>query len=414
MGAERSGRVTGGLRLRITVLATVVMAVVLGASAALAVVAQRRALTERVDEQLQQRADLVVRAVELDPGDLARESGDETFTQVVAAGGDVVAASANVAGEPPLGDAPPAGEREHIETVDGLPLGDDAFRVLSRRVTVGDDTFVVHVGEAFDDVEESVAVLMRTVLYVFPVVLVLVAGVIGMVVSTMLNRVDAAHRRQQQFIADASHELRTPLTTIRSELEVDLAHPETADLAGTRRSVLEETTRLQRLVDDLLALARSDDGAGAARRVPVDLDEIVLEEADALRGRGTAHVDSVGVSGAQVLGDADALARAVRNLLDNAGRHAASTVTVALAERGDEAVLAVADDGPGIPPEHAERVFERFTRVDEARARHDGGAGLGLAITRDIVSGHGGTISLDRSESGGATFVVRFPLARPR
>jgi signal transduction histidine kinase len=413
MVAERRRRVTGGLRFRITAVTTIVVAIVLAATAAFAIGAQRRALTDRVDEQLQQRADLAVRTVEIDPEDIGRESGDETFTQVVELGGAVVAASANLAGEPPVvGARPPFGE-ERIETVDGLTVDDDEFRVLSRRVEASGETYVVHVGEAFDDVVESVAVLTRTVLIAFPIVLVVLGGLIWVVVNAMLNRVDAAHRRQRRFVADASHELRTPLTTIRSELEVDLTHPATADLAATHRSVLEETTRLQRLVDDLLYLARSDDGIAPARSATVDLDEVVLREADALRRRASGTVDTHGVSAAQVVGDAGELTRAVRNLLDNAGRHAASTVAVTLGEHDGAAVLVIADDGPGIPPDEAERVFERFTRVDEARDRDHGGAGLGLAITRDIVAGHRGTITLDPTPGGGATFVVRLPLAGP-
>jgi signal transduction histidine kinase len=414
MAAEPTHRVTGGIRFRITAVATVVVALVLAATGTFSVVAQRRALTDRVDEQLEQRADVAAGRFEVDPEDIARESGgDEAFTQVVTVDGEVVESSTNIARDPPVVSARPRAGDDQTRTVEGLPLDDDEFRVLSRLLEAGDETYVLHVGEAFEDVTESVAVLTRTVLIAFPIVLVIVAGLIWMVVNAMLNRVDAAHRRQRQFVADASHELRTPLTTIRSELEVDQAHPGTADLAATHRSVLEETIRLQRLVDDLLHLARADEGVAPSRSATVDLDEIVLRESEALRARARTPIDTRGVSGAQVVGDAGELTRAVRNLLDNAGRHAASTVTVTLAERNGAAVLVVADDGPGIPPDQAGRIFERFARVDEARHRDDGGAGLGLAITHDIVAGHRGTITLDRAGAGGARFVVRLPLAGP-
>ena len=174
--------------------------------------------------------------------------------------------------------------------------------------------------------------------------------------------------------------------------------------------IVDEALEADRLVEHASVRGREVGGAGVG---PVDLDEIVLRESDALRARAHTTIDTRGVSGAQVVGDAGELTRAVRNLLDNAGRHAASTVTVTLAERNGAAVLVVADDGPGIPPDQAGRIFERFARADEARHRDDGGAGLGLAITHDIVAGHRGTITLDPAAAGGARFVVELPLAGP-
>jgi signal transduction histidine kinase len=227
--------------------------------------------------------------------------------------------------------------------------------------------------------------------------------------NAMLDRVESATARQQRFAADASHELRSPLTRIRAELEVDLAHPEQADLAATHRSVLEDATQLQRLVDDLLHLARVDAGAVSNRREPVDLDDIVLRDARRLRADGRVQIDISGVSAAQLRGDADELARAVRNLTDNAVRHATSTVTLTLAEHGGRAVLTVADDGPGIPPAEQERIFERFARLDDARNADTGGTGLGLAITRDIVERHHGTIEIDSDHAPGARFRITLP-----
>jgi signal transduction histidine kinase len=225
----------------------------------------------------------------------------------------------------------------------------------------------------------------------------------------MLDRLEDATERQQQFVADASHELRSPLTRIRSELEVDLAHPETADLAATHESVLDETVGLQRLADDLLALARRDAGATAERREAVDLDDIVLRQARRLRADGRVGVGIAGVSAAQVQGDPDQLTRALRNLADNAARHAASAVDFTLSERDGVAILTVVDDGPGIPPEEQQRVFERFTRLDDARTAGDGGTGLGLAITRDIIGRHGGEIRIDPDHRPGTRFLITIP-----
>jgi signal transduction histidine kinase len=228
--------------------------------------------------------------------------------------------------------------------------------------------------------------------------------------NAMLDRLEQAGDRQQRFVADASHELRSPLTRIRAELEVDLAHPGDADLVATHRSVLEEATNLQLLVDDLLHLASSDAGASSQRREVVDLDDIVLREAHRLRDAGT-QVDLSLVSAAQVNGDPIQLAHAVRNLTVNAAHHARSTVTVTLLEREHSAVLTVTDDGPGIPPAQRERVFDRFARLDDARTRATGGSGLGLAITRDIIQQHGGTVNVG-GDGDGACFIVTLPAQR--
>ena len=227
--------------------------------------------------------------------------------------------------------------------------------------------------------------------------------------NTMLTRLANAADRQRQFVDDASHELRSPLTSIRTMIEVELTHPDSADWGTIGRDVLDDTIRLQRLVDDLLALARADTAvAGSARREPVDLDEIVLREARRLRERTAHEVDTTSVSGAQLTGNPDELARAVRNLLDNADRHAASTITVTLDESDRAVTLTVADDGPGVPSGQRDEIFERFTRLEDARGRDQGGTGLGLAITHDIVAMHGGTIGLD--DAPGARFTARFPL----
>jgi signal transduction histidine kinase len=169
---------------------------------------------------------------------------------------------------------------------------------------------------------------------------------------------------------------------------------------------------MSRLVSDLLYLAQADDGSSSPRRRGlVDLDDIVHEEVARLRAPEGVAVDTSKVAPAEVRGDRDHLARVVRNLLDNAGRYARSSITVALTTGGVDgagAELVVADDGPGVPPADRERIFERFTRLDGSRSRDTGGTGLGLAISREIVESHHGTLALAPSASG-ACFVVQLP-----
>jgi len=189
---------------------------------------------------------------------------------------------------------------------------------------------------------------------------------------------------------------------MRSELEVDLAHPETADPWATHRSVLDEAIALEGLVADLLLLARG----GADTTAPVRLDELVREIA--ARTPGPVDVDAVEVT---VTGDAGQLGRAVGNVLDNAVRVATAPVRVTVGVVDGHAQVAVVDDGPGIPPEHADDVFERFRRLDESRTASTGGAGLGLSIAREIVTRHAGTITVDTAHRGGARVVIRLPLS---
>jgi len=227
--------------------------------------------------------------------------------------------------------------------------------------------------------------------------------------NALLERVEQATARQRQFVGDASHELRSPLTRIRSTLEVSIAHPPTGGPDSTYDSLLSDTVQLQQLVDDLLFLARSDSGLIDGPDDVVDLDDLVLEQVRQIRARGRVFVDASAVSAARVSGDAHALSRAIANLGSNAERHAATTVTFALSERDDRCELVVGDDGPGIPVEHREAVFKRFTRLDSARSRGGGGAGLGLAIVADIVVRHHGTIHVGTSPAGGACLTVALP-----
>jgi signal transduction histidine kinase len=219
----------------------------------------------------------------------------------------------------------------------------------------------------------------------------------------LLDRLDASLRRQRQFVADAAHELRSPVAALRSQLEV----ADTTENGGDPSPLTQESVRLSHLVDDLLALARIDAGP-QHRHEPVDLDHLVYDEAKLLHERTDRIVDTRGINACQVVGDAPLLARAVRNLLDNAARHATTRVTITVRSNGHDAELTVADDGPGIPASERSRVLERFTRLDDARARDTGGVGLGLAIVDDIVKIHRGRLTIT-DNAPGARVTITLP-----
>jgi len=225
--------------------------------------------------------------------------------------------------------------------------------------------------------------------------------------NDMLARLDAAARRQREFVSDASHELRSPIASLRAQLEVALAHPTRAEWPAVAQSALAESLRLEALVADLLLLARLDESTGRPR-AEVDLDDVVLEE---VRRPRRVPVDASRIGAGRVLGDASQLARVARNLLDNAARHARARVEVSLKRQGAEIVLAVDDDGPGIAEADRERVFQRFTRLEEARSRDAGGVGLGLALVRRVAERHGGSARILQSPLGGARAEVRLPAA---
>jgi signal transduction histidine kinase len=200
------------------------------------------------------------------------------------------------------------------------------------------------------------------------------------------------------------------LANIRAQLEVALGRPAAVDWPALANGWLAEQQRLERLVDNLLVLARTDEGARVRSMTIVDLDELVLRVARDLRSQGKVHIDVAQVAGGRVHGDCDQLRFVVQNLIDNAERHAAGTVRIELAHNDGVVELAVSDDGPGVAPEQRQRIFERFVRLDEARSRRSGRAGLGLAIVKDVVTAHGGTVEVADTEPG-ARFVVRLPAA---
>jgi two-component system OmpR family sensor kinase len=247
-------------------------------------------------------------------------------------------------------------------------------------------------------------------------------GRLGGALNAMLARIErafderlAAEERLRQFVADASHELRTPVTSIRGYAELFRrgAGDRPADLANVMRRIEEEGERMGALVEELLLLARLDQGLSLERR-PVEMSAVVAAAADAARAADPERPIDVYSQGPLVVLGAEArLRQVVDNLLTNARVHtpAGTPIQVRLASADEEFVLEVADAGPGVPAEEADKIFERFYRTDHSRTRSQGGVGLGLAIVRSLVETHGGAVSYRGRPGGGSVFRVVLPLA---
>nr|WP_141564823.1 HAMP domain-containing sensor histidine kinase [Dietzia alimentaria] len=259
--------------------------------------------------------------------------------------------------------------------------------------------------------------------------------------NAMLARLDATRTAQVAFVGDASHELRSPLSTLSTILELSSTSGTPVDVETVDDLLLPEVQRMRSMVEDLLLLAKNDERGKPLRLDDVDLDDIVLSEAARVRGLGAVGAGGsagsgaggstgVGSSGsanagrlevtvsvepARLVGDPDALLRVVRNLVDNARRHARGRVSLGLTvDRSDpsapRAVIVVDDDGEGVPPAQRSSVFDRFARLDADRARGKGGSGLGLAIVAEITRSHGGSVWTEDAPGGGARFVVELPV----
>ncbi len=436
------------LRVRVTLAAALVSGVSLTAAAGLLVLSLSGGLVAGLDDTARTRArDAAAALADGDVASAVSGPGGDSLVQLLAPDGSVLAASPGLAGRGPLVGLPvPVGQHQQPDR--DLNPEEGSARLLTR--TTGRGGPVIVVASPLEDVHESLEQLLRRLLVGAPALLALICGAVWLLLGytlrtvdrlrgqvaalsasgleqrvdvppandevrqlaiTMNELLDRQHRAaqaQRRFVADAAHELRNPVAALRTRMEVNAR---ACDLAGWQQSaptMLADADRLARLVNDLLALARLDEAGRLRRVVPVDLDELVLAEARRLRGTTDVALDTRQVSGAMMHGDPELLTRVVANLLSNAVRHAASRVQVSLATGGGHIALTVADDGPGVPPEERERVFERFHRLDIARARDSGGSGLGLPIVRDAVRAHRGTVTLHDARPG-ALVEVRMP-----
>lgn len=398
---------TTGVRRRLTALASLVTAVVLVCSAVALLLLAERSLEDNADDLARTRArDLAAQVASSSLSSELGEIGDDSVAQVVAQGGEVLAASPNLGDAGPISREQPDGDEPEVMVIEA-PDDDEieTYRVWALSADGPGGPATVYVGSSTEAIEEAVGALRAPLVLGIPLVLVLATGLVWILVGRTLRPVEEAHQRQRAFVADAAHELQSPLGSLRAQIEVALQHPASTDWPGTARDLLADSDRMERLVRDLLFLARQDESLETGRLV--DLDDVTLEEVARSRGGSDVAISTDRVSAGPVRGDRDDLSRLVRNLLANAVHYAASSVTVECGVEGEWVVLRVADDGPGVPPGAADRIFDRFYRADPSRG-HSGSAGLGLAIARAVAERHGGSLRL-LNRSPGAEFEVRLP-----
>ncbi|MDQ3770855.1 MAG: HAMP domain-containing histidine kinase [Actinomycetota bacterium] len=441
----------GGSSVRARTTAGAVMAVGLAlliASIALVVLMQRT-MERNVTSAARLRALDVVASIEANqsfPDLMTRD--DDVFVQIIDGKGKVLASSPSLEGVPVVAQLHP-GESTIIQEP---PIDDDdPFSVVAEEARTSTGSLMVLVGRNLDLVRESISSITLTLLTGVPLLLLVVAfttwSVTGRSLSPvesmrkevagisqadlhrrlplpsgndevarlartlngMLERLDETRKREQRFVSDASHELRNPIAAIRHLTEVALAHPAGTSLEVLAEEVLFEDLRLQNLAEGLLLLARADERTLEVSAVPLDLDDLVLDEARRLKQTTSLRIETAGVNAARTKGDRVHLQRVIQNLADNAARHATSIVSFSVQEVERHVSLRVDDDGPGVPVGSREFIFERFARLDHARDRKHGGTGLGLAIVAEIVAAHEGRTSVQESPLGGARFEVFLP-----
>lgn len=443
------------IRARVTLGATAFVTVILGIAAVVAVLVLGQILTSSVEEAVEQDLESYSSQIEADPdraeGALAGIDDD----QLVRLDGDGSGSTGTVVNDDEAHQLPGLSEADaEDEVTREVTVDDDPYLVMAEDTDAGTLT----VARSTEHVQETVNATTILLVIAVPLVIVLVGVVVWIVtgralrpverlrrqvdsisaedlsrrvdagddelgalaatMNRMLARLEHSQAVQRRFVSDASHELRSPLATMRQHAELGASYPDATSLQELSEVVVDEGERMQDLVEGLLLLARLDENH-RPHMEPVDLDDLVLAEVSRLERDAELTVDASGVGAAQVMGSRRLLGRAVRNLVDNAARHADGRVVLRLGTAQDDArpavVLTVADDGTGVPEADRELVFDRFARLDEGRARDAGGSGLGLAIVKEVVDVHHGHVtvgtSTEENTRGGAVFTVTLPAA---
>ena len=438
---------TRSVRVRATAAATLVVAIFLGLGAVGFALLQRhqleRAVTDAARQQAQDLADQI--ATSTPSGALSTGEGDQSLVQIVNATGQVIASSPSVEGEGAIVSARSNVGTTRTLVTDTLPIGEGGdFIVVAQGAQTPDGPVTILVAESLELVSESTAIVVGLLLVGYPLVLAAVGGTsywlvgralapveqirsrvasihgtskdteripvpdthdevsrLAETMNAMLERLHAASRSQRQFVADASHELRSPLATIRAVHEIAALHPDAQEWDHAGTEVLSELDRVDRLVADMLLLARADERGIPLTLEEVDLDDLLLQEGDRLRRISGVDI-SVHAPPVRALADRHQLARALRNLTDNAARHSSSRVELRLDKTGQLATIEVADDGPGIPPADRDRIFDRFVRLDQSRDRSRGepASGSPSPVRSPVPSGARWSWSTAMSERG--------------
>lgn len=443
------------VRVRLTVIGVATLFAALTIAGGLVLIVVYRSLTDAADTATSTRSQDIADA--LAQGGLAAVATTELeptdsigIVQIVGRDGSVLAASHERQRVRPLVAPVDAGVR-HTAVDATFPGEDDEFRVVVRGVTAPDgQVFSVVVGAGEAHIHATVLTVFGVLCVVFPIILIVAAATtyelvgrtlrpveairtevaeisrsgvarrvpvadtddeiatLAVTMNEMLDALAFAREQQIRFVGDSSHELRSPLVTILGLLELAVRTGEPIDSATVSTLLLPEAHRLRDLVDDLLLLARADEYGLRPSFEEVDLDDIVNDEVTRLDLTTDLEISAT-VLPVRALGDRDQLGRVVRNLCDNAVRHARSAVTVTMAVDPEWVTISVADDGPGIPVDDRARVFDRFVRLDDSRDRR-GGTGLGLSIVDEIVRAHHGTVTVLDTDGGGCTIGVSLPL----
>jgi len=462
MSARRTSVRGPGVRARTTMIATAVVGLVLAGSGVLLVVATRSALFQSLQTTVTARAVDLVSQVDGGTTPLPVPLIRGISVQIVS-DGTVISSTEDIEGQRPFVDLVATPGAMSTIQVSSLDAGENEGEAQSGNGNEG--PFLVAVGgvsiegrqatvlaaASLGTVENAIRTLIPLLALGIPAITLLVGLTIwrltrrafqpveamarqaeaisyrdlhlrvpepepddeirrlAVVLNRMLERLETSVSRQRRFTADAGHELKSPVATLLTMAEVAEANPQNFDVAELAADVAGQSRRLAALVDDLLVLARTDEHRLELNRELFDLAEVVRVEISQ-GGPVSVSIDTNRLEPVQVFWDRRRIGQVVRNLLDNATRHATATVRIETHVTGSEATILVADDGPGIPSSDREKIFERFVRLDEARSREVGGTGLGLSVVRSIVEAHGGRVTVsDDPDLGGALITVVLP-----